>query len=118
MVDGGWWMVDGGWWMVKPGVVSIHPSPSTIHPISGSVFPPAQVLLLFGRERVDRDAHRRQLLAGDVLLDLERHAMDLVAELALVADAILGGQRLRGEAHVHDRRRMALGHRQVHQPPL
>ena len=39
-------------------------------------------------------------------------------QLALVLDAEFGRQRLRGEAHVHDARRVALRHRQVHQPAL
>src|SRR5262245_53761690 len=69
---------------------------------SRPVFPPAEVLLLLRRELVDRHAHRGELLAGDVLLDLQRHVVDLGAELALVADAVFGGERLRGEAHVHD----------------
>ena len=39
-----------------------------------------------------------------------------VRELALVLDAVFGGQGLGGEAHVHDARRMAFGHGQVDQP--
>ena len=39
-------------------------------------------------------------------------------ELALVLDAELGGQRLRGEAHVHDAGRMAFGRGQVDEPAL
>ncbi len=41
------------------------------------------------------------------VFQLDRDGVDLFAELALVLDAELGGQRLGGEAHVHHARRMA-----------
>src|SRR6266511_6003622 len=42
-----------------------------------SLVPRGQVLRLFLRERVDLDAHRLQLEAGDLLVDLLRHGIDL-----------------------------------------
>ena len=51
------------------------------------------------------------LSARDLGVDLGRHPVDLLAQLGVVADQILGRQRLVGEAHVHDGGRVPLGRR-------
>ena len=43
--------------------------------LSRPLFPAAQVVLLLGGQLVDLDAHRLQLVPGDVLLDLDRHVV-------------------------------------------
>ena len=62
---------------------------------------------------VDRDAHRRQLEPGDLLVDLARHRVDLTLERRGVRDGVLGRERLVREGHVHHDRRVALGGRDV-----
>jgi hypothetical protein len=42
---------------------------------------------LLGGQRVDLDAHRRELQAGDLLVDRDRHGIDLVLELAACCTA-------------------------------
>src|SRR3989442_15772504 len=46
--------------------------------------PRREVLRLLLRERVDLDAHRRELEPGDLLVDLLRHDVDRPLELARV----------------------------------
>src|SRR5581483_8971750 len=57
-------------------------------------FPGGQILPLLVGERVDRDAHRRELQAGDLVVDLVRHRVDLDLQLLLVVDQMLDAQRL------------------------
>src|SRR5205823_6385807 len=71
--------------------------------------PRCKVLFLLGRELVDADAHRAELEAGDLAIDLGRHRVDLLFELLAVLRHVFRGERLVGEAHVHDARGMALG---------
>src|SRR5205814_1587259 len=47
---------------------------------SGAFVPRGEVLRLLLAELVDRDAHRLELQAGDLLVDLHRHRIDLVLE--------------------------------------
>ena len=59
---------------------------------------------------------RLELEPGDLVVDVLGHHVDLVLEARVVLDHELGAERLVGEAHVHDRRRVTLGRRQVDQP--
>src|SRR5438045_6669293 len=80
--------------------------------------PRRQVPLLLCRQRVDRHAHRRELQACDLRVDLLRHRVHADVEFLLLQHEVLGGQRLVGEAHVHDARRVALGRGEIDQPSL
>ena len=72
-------------------------------------------MLLLGGEPVDRHPHRLQLHAGDLFVQVFRHRVDAVFELAVILHHVLGGQRLVGEAHIHHRRRMPFGGREIDQ---
>ena len=64
------------------------------------------------------DAHRRELEAGDLLVDLGRDRIDLLLERRGVLHRVLGRERLVREAHVHHDRRVTLGGRDVDEPAL
>src|SRR5262249_4107459 len=53
---------------------------------SGALVPRGEVLSLLLGQRVDLDAHRRQLEAGDLAVDLLRHRVDLPLQLAGMLD--------------------------------
>ena len=82
------------------------------------MLPRGDVLGLLGRHRVEGDPERRELEPGDLGVDRLGHAVHAILELGVMAGDVLGRQRLVGEAHVHDRRGMALGGAQVHQTAL
>src|SRR5919197_4285397 len=84
----------------------------------GAVTPGRQVRLLLARERVDLDADRGELEPGDLEVDLARHHVDLSLERLALLHHELGGERLVGEAHVHDGGRMPLRRRQVDEAPF
>src|SRR3712207_7474994 len=68
-----------------------RPPRSTLFPYT-TLFrslPGRQVLLLLGGQAVDLDAHRDQLQAGDLAVDVLRHHVDLVLELLGVPDQVL-----------------------------
>src|SRR5450756_2185049 len=83
---------------------------------SGALVPGGEVLGLLLGERVALDVHGLELDAVDIVVDVSGHHVDLVLERGVVLDHVLGAQRLVGEAHVHDGRRVALGRRKVDQP--
>src|SRR2546422_301544 len=85
---------------------------------SGAVGPGRQVRALLGRQLVDLYAHRRELEAGDLAVDLAWHAVHLLCQAPTVFDHVLGGQGLVREAHVHDGRGMPLGGGQVDEAAL
>ncbi len=64
------------------------------------------------------DAHRRELEARDLVVDVLRHVVDLLLERRRVLDDLLGGERLVGEGHVHHERRVPLGGGEVDEPAL
>ena len=80
--------------------------------------PRGEVEGLLLREHVDLDAHRLELQPGDLLVDVLRDVVDPPLERRGIPDDPLGRERLVREGHVHDERRMALGRREVHEPPL
>src|SRR3954468_21770290 len=61
---------------------------------SGPLVPGGQVLLLERGQLVDVDAHGLELQAGDLLVDVLRHDVDLALELVRVLRDVLGAQRL------------------------
>ncbi len=61
---------------------------------------------------------RLQLEPRDLLVELLRQDVDRVVQRGVVGGHVLGRERLAGEAHVHDRGRMALGRAEVDQPAL
>src|SRR5919199_773925 len=80
--------------------------------------PRSQVARLLLGQLVDLDAHRGELDARDLAVDLLRHDVNLPLELACMVDDELGGERLVREAHVHHRRGVALGRAEVDEPPV
>ena len=80
--------------------------------------PGCDVLGLLGGHRFEHDAERGELEPGDLGVDRLGDDVDPRLELGMVARDVLGRQRLVGEAHVHDRGRVALGGAEVDQPPL
>src|SRR5688572_17834862 len=85
---------------------------------SGPMLPGGDVLRLFGGHRIEHDAERGELEPGDLGVDRFRDVVDPRLELGVVQRDVFGRQRLVGEAHVHDRRGVALGRSQVDQPAL
>src|SRR5438876_468606 len=85
---------------------------------SGALVPRGEVAGLLLRERVDLDAHRLELEASDLVVDLRRHRIDLAVELARVLRGVLERERLVGEGHVHHERRMPLGRGEVDEPAV
>src|SRR5205823_6979981 len=79
-------------------------------------FPGREVLFLLLGQLVDPHAHRLQLEARDLAVDLVGHRVDLVLQLLAVLDHVLGAQGLVGEAHVHHRAGMAFGAGEIDQP--
>src|SRR5712692_4246634 len=73
--------------------------------------------LLFGH-RVDLHTHRGDLVARDGLVELAWHRVDLRSQRRGVLHEVLDRQGLVREGHVHDRRRVPLGGREVHQAPF
>src|SRR5258708_5812785 len=102
----------GGWWVVGGGPTSYHLPPTTI---LGSFRPTRQILLLLRREAVDLDAHGLELQLGDMLVQVLRYRVNALFQRRVVLHHVVGGKRLVGEAHVHDRCRMAFGGRKVDQ---
>src|SRR4029453_15382373 len=80
--------------------------------------PGSQVPSLLVGQLVDLDTRRRKLEAGDLAVDLLRHDVDAALELARVLDDELDRERLIGEAHVHDRGRMAFRGSEIDQPSV
>src|SRR6266849_10335359 len=74
-----------------------------------TLLPGGKVLLLLVGQNVYRNSHRAELQPRDLRVDLVRHVVDPLFELARIPGDELGAQRLVGEAHVHDRRRVAFG---------
>src|SRR3954452_5017702 len=68
--------------------------------------PGAQVVALLGGELVDLHAARLELETRDLAIDRLGHRMHTGGQLARMAHEVLDGERLVGERHVHDRRRM------------
>src|SRR5438445_11672330 len=85
---------------------------------SGAVGPGRQVRALLGRQLVDLYAHRRELEAGDLAVDLAWHAVHLLCQAPTVFDHVLDGQGVVREAHVHDGRGMPVGGGQVDEASL
>src|ERR671936_1696942 len=86
--------------------------------VLGSFVPRGQVARLLLGELVDLDAHRLQLQAGDLAVDLLRHWVDPPLELCCIPDRPLGREGLVCEGHVHHRARMALRRAEVHEPAV
>ena len=80
------------------------------------VLPGGRVGDLLGGHRIERDPERRQLEPGHLGVDRLGHDVDPRLELGVVLRDVLGREGLVGEAHVHDRGRMALGGAEVDQP--
>src|ERR1051325_1748654 len=85
---------------------------------SGPLIPGSEVALLLGGEGVDADAHRRQLEARDLAVELLGDTVHVLAERRRVLHHVLRGQRLVGEGHVHHARGVALRRGEVHEPPF
>src|SRR6187200_2603230 len=85
---------------------------------SGPMLPGGHVLGLFGGHRFEHDAERGELEARDLGVDRLGDVVDPGLELGVVERDVLRRQRLVGEAHVHDRGRVALGRAEVDQPAL
>ena len=64
------------------------------------------------------DAHRLQLEARHLAVDLLRHVVDRKRQILVVLGDVLRAERLVGEAHVHDRRGVTLGGGEVEQAAL
>jgi len=58
------------------------------------VSPGAQVLGLFGRERIENDAEGRELEPGHLHVDLLGDVVDAVGEILMLAAQVLGAERL------------------------
>src|SRR4051812_5194862 len=67
----------------------------------GPLVPRGQVLRLLLGQLVDLDAHRLELQARDLLVDLLGHDVHLPLEAARILDRVLGGEGLVRERHVH-----------------
>src|SRR4029077_5479871 len=67
---------------------------------SGPHLPRGEILLLFGGQCVDRDAHGRQLEPGDLRIELTGDAVHVLAELLAVVHDVLGRERLVREGDV------------------
>src|SRR5207245_3891619 len=85
---------------------------------SGPLRPAREVDFLVRSETVYPHAHRFELQARDLAIDLLRHRMDLARKRLPLPDEVLAGESLIGEGHVHDRRRVAFRGRQVDEPAL
>src|SRR5258705_2526872 len=85
---------------------------------SGPMLPGGDVLGLLGGHRVELDTERGELEARHLGIDRLGHVVDPRLELGVVAGDVFGRQRLVGEAHVHDRGRVALGRPEVDQAGL
>lgn len=57
-----------------------------------ALVPGVEVSGLFVRELVDVDVHGGEFEAGDLVVDLLRHGVDLALEAAGVLDRVLGGE--------------------------
>src|SRR5688572_23777013 len=68
-----------------------------------AVTPGGEVGFLLARERIDLDAHRGELEAGDLEVDVPRDHVHLPFQRGALLDHVLRGERLVGEAHVHHR---------------
>ena len=82
---------------------------------SRAFLPLVQVMVLLGGQSVDVHAHRFELKARDFLVHGHRQAVHAVFQAARIAQHVLGGERLVGEAHVHHAGRVAFGGGQVDQ---
>src|SRR4051794_32264662 len=80
---------------------------------SSAHLPAIEVLALFLSEGIDGDPHGLELEGGDPLVDGLGHVVDLGLELPLHGNGPLGGERLGGEAHIHDTGGVAVGGGQV-----
>src|SRR5579863_6078433 len=101
------------------GLRSTRPArgPGTAHR-SGPHVPRREISLLLRREGVHADAHRRKLEPRDLAVDRFGHPVHARRERLRVLHEEFGAQRLVGEAHVHYRRRMSFGRREVDEPAL
>src|SRR3954469_24560095 len=102
--------------MTDEGPDARAPGPSSLRAGdvgSGPLVPGREVLRLLVGERVDLDAHRRELEAGDLLVDVRRHRVDLPLELGRMLHGGLDTERLAPEGHVHHEGRVPFGCRQV-----
>ena len=77
--------------------------------------PAGQIGFLFRSQRVDGQPHGGQLHSTDLIINGVGHLVQLGLQLLLVLDQPLQTQRLDGEGHIHDLRRMAVAGGQVHQ---
>ena len=66
-------------------------------------------MFLLGREFVEVVAHGIELEAGDFLVKMFGDNVDLGLEVLVIRNQVFGGERLIGEAHVHDGSGMAFG---------
>jgi hypothetical protein len=71
--------------------------------------PGCQIFLLFRREDVYFDAHRRELQPSDFFIDVGWYSVDAGCQLAALSHKVLGRQRLVSKTHVHDRRWVTFG---------
>ena len=71
-----------------------------------------------GGERVEHDAEGRELEPRHLHVDLLGDVVHALGQLGVLAAQPLRGERLVGEAHVHDRGRVALGGAEVDEPAL
>ena len=61
-----------------------------------------EVLLLVARQRVDRDAGRRELEPRNLIVDCQRNGKAVLRQRSGALDDVARRERLQGEAHVHD----------------
>src|SRR3984893_4791000 len=93
-------------------------SAPAVRGLSGPLFPRGEVLLLRLGELVDAHAHRLELEAGDLGVDVLGHRVHLVLQRLAVLHHVLGGERLVREAHVHHARGMAFRRGEVDEASL
>src|SRR3990172_37869 len=85
---------------------------------SGPHLPRGEVLFLLQGKTVDPGADGRELQPRDLPVDLLGDRVDLSPEGSPLLDKELHAERLVGEAHVHDGRRVAFRGGQVDESPL
>ena len=84
----------------------------------GAHFPTGEIFLLLVGQLVNRRAHRFEFQRRYMLIKFARKGQHILAELLVVLDDILRGQRLVGKRHIHHHRRVSFCGGQIDQAPF